>query len=70
LIEETHKYQQWLKPVTKQANLFAGQQEHRSRLISRLNEVCDLIEVVLETTYYRLFKKAYRLEFIRSHFQE
>ena len=71
LIEETHNYQQWLKPLTKSARLKFWQQEStQSKLITRLNEVCDLIEIVLETTYYRVFTKSHVLRFLRSHFKK
>lgn len=49
---------------------FWQQDSTQSKLITRLNEVCDIIEIVLETTYYRIFTKPFKLRFLRSHFKK
>ena len=42
----------------------------RSKLLTRINQDCDLVEILLETVSYRIFAKVHQLRFVRFHFTE
>lgn len=72
LVDRTDNYSKWLRPVTKAGTfkLCRRRVSERSKLLSRINADCDLLQIVLETVSYRFFAKAHPLRFVRFHFTE
>jgi len=67
LTESTHSYKDWLKPITKFHGLCSRTNE-QAKMVARLSDNCDLIEINLETKRMRVLRKIHALRLIRCHF--